>query len=127
MQRATYPRLELGQIRGAQRIRLGNHGDKIDTCAEFLHHLDVEGLERVAGGADEVQAGVHAEIDLIAALRLLLLQHERLMLVVEELNDGLPGVAVVDIVAEARGVDDGQTDYAGQYVGTWDELGSVYP
>ena len=110
MYRATYPRFEFGQIRGAQSICLGNHRDEVDTCAELLHHLDVEGLERVASRANEVQAGVHAEIDLIAALRLLLLQHERLVLVIEELDDGLPGVAVVDVVAEARGVDDGQTD-----------------
>jgi hypothetical protein len=32
------------------------------------------------------------------------------MLVVEKLDDGLPRVAVVDIVTEARGVDDGKAD-----------------
>jgi hypothetical protein len=127
VERATYPSLELGQIGGAQGIRLCNHGDQVDTCAELLHHLDVEGLQRVAGGADEVQAGVHAEIDLIAALRLLLLQHERLVLVVEELDDGLPGVAVVDVVAEAGGVDDGQADCPCQYAGAWDGKCSPYP
>jgi hypothetical protein len=81
----------------------------------------------VAGRADEVQAGVHAEIDLIAALRLLLLQHERLVLVVEELDNGLPGVAVVDVVAEAGGVDDGQADCPCQYVGSWGGECSPYP
>tara|TARA_R110002003_G_scaffold145_8_gene13412 strand:+ start:30802 stop:31539 length:738 start_codon:yes stop_codon:yes gene_type:complete len=33
------------------------------------------------------------------------------MLVVEKLDDGLPRVAVVDIVTEARGVDDGKADW----------------
>jgi hypothetical protein len=33
------------------------------------------------------------------------------MLVVEKLDDGLPGVAVVDVVAKAGGVDDGQADW----------------
>ena len=61
----------------------------------------------MAGGADKVQAGVHAEIDLVLAAGLLLLEHVGLMLVVEELDDGHPRVAVVDVVAEARGVDDG--------------------
>jgi hypothetical protein len=46
------------------------------------------------------------EIDLLSPARLLLLEHVRLMLVVEELDDGLPRITVVDIVAEARGVDD---------------------
>jgi len=32
------------------------------------------------------------------------------MLVVEELDDGLPGVTVVDVVSKTRGVNDGQTN-----------------
>jgi hypothetical protein len=32
------------------------------------------------------------------------------VLVVEELDDGLPGVAVVDIVTESGSVDDGQSN-----------------
>lgn len=67
----------------------------------------------MASGSDEVQAGVDAEVDLVGTARLLLLQHVRLVLVVKELNDGLPRVAVVDVVAEARGVDYGQADCAG--------------
>lgn len=61
-------------------------------------------------GADEVQAGVDTEINLILSTGLLLLKHVRLMLVVEELNNGHPGVAVVNVVTEAGGVDDGQSD-----------------
>jgi hypothetical protein len=64
----------------------------------------------VTGGADEVQAGVYTEVDLLLALRLLLLQHVGLVLVVEELDNGLPRVAVVDVVAEAGGVNDGQAN-----------------
>jgi len=64
----------------------------------------------VASGADEVQAGVDTEVDLVCAARLLLLQHVGLVLVVKELDDGLPRVAVVDVVAEARGVDYGEAD-----------------
>jgi hypothetical protein len=62
----------------------------------------------MAGGADEVEAGVDTEINLLRSAGLLLLQHVRLMLVVEELDDGLPRVAVVDIVAKAGCVDDSQ-------------------
>ena len=60
--------------------------------------------------ADEVQAGVDTEVNLVLAARLLLLEHVRLVLVVEELDDGLPGVAVVDIVTESRSIDDGQSN-----------------
>lgn len=106
----TYPRLELGQVCWAQCVGLGYNGDQVDACAQLLHDLNVEGLQGVAGGADEVQAGVNTEIDLIRAARLLLLKHVRLMLVVEELDDGLPRVAVVDVVTETGGVDNGKTD-----------------
>ena len=51
------------------------------------------------------------EIDLVATARLLLLQHVRLVLVIQKLDDGLPGIAVVDVVAESRSVNDGQTDW----------------
>lgn len=64
----------------------------------------------MAGGADEVQTCVYPQISLLLALGLLLLAHVRLMLVVDELHDRRPGVAVVDIVAEAWGVDDRELD-----------------
>lgn len=51
------------------------------------------------------------KIDLVLATGLLLLKHVRLMLVVEELDNGHPRVAVVDIVAEAGSVDNGQSDW----------------
>lgn len=64
----------------------------------------------MSGRADEVEAGVDTEIDLLCTAWLLLLEHIRLMLIVKELDNWLPGVAVVDIVAKARCVDDGQSD-----------------
>jgi hypothetical protein len=111
----TYPLLELEQICGAQRIGLGNDRNQVDACAQLLHNLDVEGLQGVASWSDEVQASVDTEVDLVGTAGLLLLQHVRLMLVVEELDDGLPRVAVVDIVAEAGGVDDREADCTCQY------------
>jgi len=62
----------------------------------------------MAGGPDEVQASVDTKITLLAALRLLLLNHVHLMLVVNEVDDGRPRVAVVDIVIETRGINYGE-------------------
>ena len=86
----AYPLLELGEIGGCEGVSLCDHGDQVDTSAELLHDLNVEGLQAVAGRANEVQACVHTEIDLLSAARLLLLEHVALVLVVEELNDWLP-------------------------------------
>lgn len=108
--RSAYLGLELGEVDGAKSIRLGDNRDQVHSRAEPLHDLNVEGLQGVARGADEVQAGVDTEVDLVSAAWLLLLQHVRLVLVVEELDNGLPRVAVVDVVAESRSVDDGESD-----------------
>jgi len=64
----------------------------------------------VARWANKVQASVDAKIGLLLALGLLLLTHVRFMLVVYEFNNGEPGVTVVDIVAKARGIDNGKLD-----------------
>ena len=59
-------------------------------------------------GPYEVQAGMDPEINLVLPLRLLLLAHVGLMLVINEVNNGCPGVTVVDVVAKARRVNDRQ-------------------
>lgn len=99
------------QVSRAQGIRLSNNRDQIDPGAQSLHDLDIQRLEGVASGSDKVQAGVDTEIDLVGTARLLLLEHVRLMLVVQEFDDGHPRVAVVDIVAEARGINNSQTNW----------------
>lgn len=106
----TYSLLELGQISRAESVGLGNNGNQVDARAESLHDLNVERLEGVAGRTDEVQASVDTEINLVLAAGLLLLKHVGFVLIVEELDDGHPRVAVVDIVAEAGGVDNSQTN-----------------
>lgn len=51
------------------------------------------------------------EVNLLMALRLLLLTHICFMLVVDEIYDREPGVTVVDVVTESRGVNDGELDF----------------
>ena len=62
----------------------------------------------MASRADEVQASMDAEVNLVLAHRLLLLTHIRLMLVVDEVDDRRPRIPVVDVVAKAGRVDHGQ-------------------
>ena len=61
-------------------------------------------------GPDEVQARVNAKVALLAALGLLLLNHVRLMLVVNEVDNRRPRVPIVDVVTKARGVNDSKLD-----------------
>ena len=102
--------LELGKICGRKSIGLCNDWDQVDTGAQALHHLDIERLQSVSSWADEVQASMHAQVNLVCSAWLLLLKHVALVLVVQEFYDWLPAVAVVHIVTESRGVNDGQAD-----------------
>ena len=65
---------------------------------------------RVTCRADEVEAGVNSKVRLFVPLRLLLLTHICLMLVINKLDDRHPRVAVVDVVTEARCVNNGELD-----------------
>lgn len=107
----TYALLELCKVSRAESISLGDDRYQVDAGAKALHDLDVERLKGVACWANEVQASVDTQVDLVISAGLLLLQHVGLVLVVEELDDGHPGVPVVDIVAESRGVDNSQADW----------------
>ena len=66
---------------------------------------------RVTSGANEVQASVNPKVNLIVSLRLLLLSHINLMLVINEIDNGCPRVAVVHVVAEAWGINHGEFDF----------------
>lgn len=107
----TYALLELCKVSRAESISLGDDRYQVNAGAEALHDLDIERLEGVACWTDEVQASVDTQVDLVISAGLLLLQHVGLVLVVEEFDDGHPRVSVVDIVAESRGVDNGQADW----------------
>ena len=65
----------------------------------------------MAGRSDEVKACMNTEIDSVGSAWLLFLQHVGLMLIVQKFNDRHPRVAVVDVVTEARSVNNGQADY----------------
>ena len=105
-----YSLLVSDQVGGAKGIGLGDDGDEVNARTQPLHNFNIERLQGVSGGSDEVQASVNAHVNLVRTTGLLFLQHVRLMLVVEEFDDGLPRVAVVDVVSETGGINDRQTN-----------------
>lgn len=64
----------------------------------------------MTGWPDEVQASVDTEVNLINTTRLLLLKHVGFVLVIKELDDRHPRVAVVHIIAESGGINDRQAN-----------------
>ena len=106
----NYPLLEGCQVGRGECISLGNDRDQVDTRRQSLHNLDVQGLQSVASRPDEVKASMDTKVNLVSTAGLLLLKHVRFMLVVQELNNWHPRIAVVDVISETRCVDDSKAD-----------------
>ena len=53
---------------------------------------------------------MNPQVRFLVSLGLLFLTHVSFMLVINELNDGKPRVAVIDIVSKSGGVNDGEFD-----------------
>jgi len=58
----TYALLELVQVGGGQSIGLGNDRDQVDSGSQTLHNLNIQRLQSVASGTDEVQTAVHTHV-----------------------------------------------------------------
>lgn len=90
-------------------IGLGNDRDDIDSLAQLLQHNNVDWLEGVAGGCDEVQAAVDASVLYVAlTLGSEFLAEVGTVLVLDVLDDWVPAAVVVDKVAITWSVHDVQ-------------------
>lgn len=100
--------LEVLNLLVGQSVGLGNHGDQVDLLVQLLHHGDVQGLERVAGGLDEVDTRVDSRVVDGRSVDPVLGVEVGVKPLVNVVHNGLPRVAVVDKVSETGGVDHGQ-------------------
>ena len=104
------PILEQLPLLQSQTIRLCNNGHHIHRLAQLFEHDDIDRLQRVAGGGDEVETAVDAGVlDVALTLSCELLAEVGGVLVFDVLDDGIPAAVVVHEVAVARGVDDVQS------------------
>ena len=108
MKAVTYPRLEVVDLLVRESVGLGDHRNQVDLGVKAAHDLNVEGLERVAGGLDEEDAGMDAVVDDVHAVNLVLSVEVGIETLLNVLNNGPPRLVVVDKVTEAGGVDNGQ-------------------
>ena len=74
------------------------------------HHLNVQGLQGVAGRLDEVNAGVDAVVDNVAAVDLVLGLEVGVEALLNVLDNRAPRVVVVDKVTESRSIHDSQAE-----------------
>ncbi|CAN8016817.1 unnamed protein product [Ixodes persulcatus] len=114
----THLPLETHDLLLGECVRLGNDGHNVDFVVEHLHELDVQGLEPVAEGRDEVEAAVHPVVRDVASVQPTLVAQEALKLVLNVLDDRLEAAAestgdvpirVIDGVPKARCIHHGKT------------------
>lgn len=75
-------------------IALGNDRDQIDLVVHSLHELDIQGLERVTRGGNEVQAGIDTRVGDLAAIDTVLLLQVGIEAALDCSQDGLPAIEV---------------------------------
>lgn len=76
---------------------------------EPTHDFDVERLEGVAGGLDEVDTGVDSVVNNVHAVDLVFGVEVGIVSLLDVFDNWAPRVIVVYKVAETGGVDDGKT------------------
>lgn len=88
----TYSLLEGSNLLVGHGVRLSDDGDQVDLLVKTLHELNIESLERVAGGGDEVQASVDTGVGDLAAVDSVLLVEVGIEAALDGFQDGLPAI-----------------------------------
>lgn len=105
------PVLERLSLLKRQAVRLRNNGNDIDSLAQLLQHHNIDRLQRVPGGSDEVETAVDACIlDVALTLCSKLLAEVCGVLVLDILHNRIPAAVVVHEIAVAGCVNDVESE-----------------
>lgn len=105
----THTLLESRDLVVGEGVRLGDNRNEVDLGVKSTHDLDIKRLERVAGRLNEVHAGVHAVVDDVHAVDLVLGIKVGIKALLDVLDNWAPGIVVVHKVTKTRSVHNGQT------------------
>jgi hypothetical protein len=109
-QTQTHPLLELNNLLICQGICLGNNRNQVDLGMEPPHNLDIQRLQGVAGWLDKVHAGMNSVVDDVHAIDLVLGVQVGIKALLNVIDNWAPRLVIVDKVAKAGCVNDGQTE-----------------
>ena len=104
-EKETYPLLVVVDFIVGNSVGLGNYRNEVDLGVKLLHHLNVDGLQGVAGGLDEVDNGMDTVVDDVHAVDLVLSIQVCVEPLLNVLDNGIPRLIVVDEVAKTGCVD----------------------
>lgn len=105
----TYTLFECRDLLVGKCVRFGNDGNQVDLSVKSAHNFDIQWLQRVASWLHEVDTGVHAIVDDVHPVHLVLSVEVSIKALFDVLNDWSPRVIVVHEIAKSRGIYNGQT------------------
>ena len=100
--------LEQGNLLVRKGVSLGNHWNQVDLGVQAAHDLNVERLQGVAGGLDEVDARVDTVVNDVGTVDLVFGLQVGIVSLLNVLDNGAPRVIVVHKVTKPGRVDHGQ-------------------
>lgn len=74
------------------------------------HDFNIQGLQRMAGWLDEVDAGMDSVVHNVHAIHLVLCLEIGIESLLNVFHNWSPGIIIVDKVTKARGINHGQTE-----------------
>lgn len=104
----SYSLLEQSNLLIGEGVCLGNDRDQVDLGVQPAHDLNVQRLQGVTGGLDEVDTGVDTVVNDVGTVDLVLGLQISVVSLLNILNNRAPRVIVVHKVTKARGVDNRQ-------------------
>jgi hypothetical protein len=105
----THSCLEGDDLLISECVGLGDDRDQVDLGVESAHDLNVERLKRVTGGLNKVHAGMDTVVDDVHAVDLVLGIEVGIKALLDVLDNGTPGLVVVDKVTKSRSINDVQS------------------
>lgn len=105
----TYTLLERENLLVCESVGLGNNGNEVNLGVQPAHDLNIERLQRVTSGLNEVNACVNTVVDNVHAVDLVLGVEVGIETLLDVLHDWAPGFVVVHKVSKARCVNNGES------------------
>lgn len=102
--------LEQGNLLVRKGVSLGNHWNQVDLGVQAAHDLNVERLQGVAGGLDEVDARVDTVVNDVGSVDLVFGLQVGIVSLLNVLDNGAPRVIIVHKVTKPGRVDHGQAE-----------------
>ena len=107
---STYTLLEVRNLLVGESVRLGDNWNEVDLGVKSTHDLNIQRLERVASRLDEVDTSMHAVIDNVHPVHLVLGVEICIESLLDVFDDWPPRIIVVHEVTKTRGIYHGQAE-----------------